>query len=692
MPPSLQLAVERTLTHCRSHCWAHRTVHVSSLFVNRAAFSSSPPTDVVTSTTRSKGHKHPSVLERNKLQEYLNLVASSNELTVQDIERHKPDKHAPPGTSRYESNYEELVKTLSRSFTVKQLKDTHRLFGIELPKKRTKREFAISIIERQWRWPSLSESLKQRRDRTEVISQVFPLNTQEAFLLLGKDGSNLHTLSYKYNVRASFTPDPFSLTVKGVRGSVEKIARYINAFKSDVVEDIFRLPTEQEVSPKLSQRVSRLSGALVESRDKHSLRVTYHGGEPRAKHIAKALTLQAAYESLEQAPLLASVSKTNTFSSLTSNIELSHGFSLYPFIPVYSLPWTMMDGSVFRVRDVGGWFDYNEMKHTTMLSRDHLTIGIDGQVEDLRKRLLGGFANTVDSEKTSNSLHVSLGHSLLYVPSTASNAFIPPVTGNSPLPELLQKVKKLNKQQIFVPSIPKQLMELIPHRQRLLHRLIYHAVPKVTDCSTALAPINFVMLEFKHDLLPTTEENATIDSNSADKIDDSPDKGEETLGISGYVCSTGSVSMTDLLLPERVMDLRFSIVNASDTPESQWPKGLHGYRETLNDLSTSSLDASRANAPRTLSNNDTTFVLRSSTLIRQSIDSLQHISSNTGAIQIVSESVLDLNSNEKYATCKVTCDDLSENSWEQLMLACDWLTAHPKPSIPFTQGTWQNAR
>jgi hypothetical protein len=63
------------------------------------------------------------------------------------------------------------METLLRSFTVKQLKDGHRLFGMDLPRKRTKRELAISIIERRWQWPSLSESLKRRRDQTEVVGQ-----------------------------------------------------------------------------------------------------------------------------------------------------------------------------------------------------------------------------------------------------------------------------------------------------------------------------------------------------------------------------------------------------------------------------------------------------------------------------------------------------------------------------------------
>ncbi len=46
------------------------------------------------------------------------------------------------------------------------------------------------------------------------------------------DGSNLRLLSRKYNVQTSFVSDPLSLVVNGVRESVEKLARYIRAFKT----------------------------------------------------------------------------------------------------------------------------------------------------------------------------------------------------------------------------------------------------------------------------------------------------------------------------------------------------------------------------------------------------------------------------------------------------------------------------
>jgi hypothetical protein len=123
-------------------------------------------------TIRVKRDKHPSVLERNKLQEYLNhLESSSKEPTAEDVERHKPPSHAPPGTNRYETEYENLVECLSRSFTVKQLQYAHsEVFNLALPSRHRKRDLAISIIERQWKWPSLLDSTKWK-ERTEITTQ-----------------------------------------------------------------------------------------------------------------------------------------------------------------------------------------------------------------------------------------------------------------------------------------------------------------------------------------------------------------------------------------------------------------------------------------------------------------------------------------------------------------------------------------
>ncbi|KAF8349973.1 hypothetical protein F5887DRAFT_1223050 [Amanita rubescens] len=607
--------------------------------------------------TRSRD-KHPSVLERNKLQEYLNHIeSSSKEPTAEDIERHKPPSHAPPGTNRYETEYENLVECLSRSFTVKQLQYAHsEIFNLALPDRHRKRDLAISIIERQWKWPSLLDSMKWK-ERTEITTQTFPLETREAFLLLGKDGSNLHRLSRKFNVRTSFVSDPLSLAVKGVRESVERLARYIRAFKTDITENVVQLPTPQDVTLKLSQRVSRLSGALVESQDKQTLRVTYHRKEPRTSHIAKD-----ACSSPESPPILACTSRHVG--------EASRGFSLYPFLPAHPLPWNVLRGGIYRMRNVG-WSDSNEMKHTTLLSHDHLTMDANGKIEDLRKRLLPGVTDIVHSQKGVNGCQASLGHVLLCVPSMASNILIPPVTGNSPMLQLLQNYICPVLNENFC-SIPRHRLGLEPRRQRLVHRLIYHAIPKY-EKNVVNAATESIKLEFVHNFSSATEEYMDKDDESVAENDELPSEDEGALRISESGFWRGTQSLVNLMLPERAMDLQLSTTNFKETPEPYWPNDLRKYKETLHDLSTSSLDASRANLPLIFSDNGMTFALKSSSFIRQSSDPLFQ---GKEKAQVVSESILDLNSDQRYATCKIACEDPSEESWEQFLHACDLLTAH----------------
>jgi len=163
-----------------------------------------------------------------------------------------------------------------------------------------------------------------------------------------------------------------------------------------------------------------------------------------------------------------------------------------------------------------------------------------------------------------------------------------------------------------------------------------------------------------------------MDKSVAENVE-FPSEDEETLRITESGFWRGTQLLVDLMLPERAMDLQLSTTNFKETPESCWPNDLRKYKESLHDLSTSSLDASRANLPLIFSDNGMTFALESSSFIRQSSDPLFQ---GEGKIQVVSESILDLNSNQRYVTCKIVCEDPSEESWEQFLCACDMLTAH----------------
>ncbi|KAF8641185.1 hypothetical protein AX17_000820 [Amanita inopinata Kibby_2008] len=653
------LTVERTFCQFCGQCSQRRAAHAAaaSLLNTKVMQTGS----IAKSATKKSQHsqapvaleKNRNILEQTKLQEYLNLVASSTELTVEDIERHKPTKHAPPGTSQYESDYEDLLDTLLRSFSAKQLKCAHNLYGLPLPKKRTKRDYVISIIEMQWRWPSLSDSLKKRRDRTEATAQTFPLSTREAFLLLGKDGTNLHLLSSKHHVQASFSPNPLSLIVKGVRGSVEKMARYINVFKQDIAEDIFQLPTMQDVSPKLLQRVSRISGALVESRKNSEVHISYRKHELRACLMAKALLTRVVCEGSQQPPMLACTDKDDGLPLSLGTPVSSHGFSLYPFTPLHPLSWTSTNGDTFRVKNISGWFDRYSANRLSLLSGENLMLDMNGHAEVLRENLLN--KNILGPQYQFNStVEASIGHHLFCSSPVSSGVFNLPVTGKLSSAELLQRINKQENQRIFMPCIPKRLMESVPARQRLIHRVIYQAISvgKGADGLKLIEPKRFIKMEISRDELDTAGDSLETNLVDGDVMQrDDPD----AVGPLGRRMWTGLQSETDLILPDRAQDVKFSVLSSVEVPESQWPRELQEYGKYLKGLLTSDLDASRIKLPLMLIHEDTTFMLLHSTLIRHCTELIAdaHDDLEIDASPIVSESILDLNSNQKYTTCKV---------------------------------------
>ncbi|PFH54572.1 hypothetical protein AMATHDRAFT_131 [Amanita thiersii Skay4041] len=671
-----RFSVQRSLCQSCHRCLQRRTLFAAQQgIVSKGSNTDSYSTDAFTSLPLQNENLEPrttqsqsriNLLEQTKIQEFLNSVAASKEVTIEDIERHKPSKHAPSGTTQYESDYNDILDTLLRSFTVKQLKNAHKLYNLTLPKSRTKRDYTSSIIERQWRWPSLSESQKKRKDRTEIVSPTFPLTTREAFLLLGKDGANLHLLSSKYNVRVSFKFSPLSITVEGIRESVEKMARYLNTFKQGIVEVMLELPTEKEILPKLLQRVSRLSGALAEPKDNNRVHISYRKNEARASFVAKALSIQGIHD-LERPPLIA---YTNSESHSTSQVTPGspRSFSMYPFAPIHPLPWNLPSGRTLRIRDIGGLLDPH-MESPDMLEHK-MIYDMNGNTENIREFVMRNLVGSVDAPSRICTLQASLGHLLF----CQSEKFTPYTLERFSLTDALRKAGDRNHKRVFIPCLPSHLSDKIPSQQRLIHRIIYRSVAAngshhaPTSMALRLEISQAVSDIFSHQVL-------SPDENESNMVEP-----RET------VCRVGTQKLVDLIMPDRMMDIRFSIFDDTEVSKEQWPRELCSYEESISELSSSNLDILRADLPLILSHNGVTYALQSSTLIRQSIDTVPGPGdSSLGGPRITSESVLDLNSNQRYMECQVACDDPgSDASWEQFLYECDWMTKRSQAFSPFT--------
>jgi hypothetical protein len=114
-------------------------------------------------------------LEPTRVDLYLaSIHAAGLEPTLDDIERCRPKRHSSPESSKYAEEYNTLLDTLCRSFSKDQLRKFTELYQLDpiwTRSSRRKVEYAESIVEKQWNWPSLKELERRKRDRTEVVSK-----------------------------------------------------------------------------------------------------------------------------------------------------------------------------------------------------------------------------------------------------------------------------------------------------------------------------------------------------------------------------------------------------------------------------------------------------------------------------------------------------------------------------------------
>lgn len=114
-------------------------------------------------------------LDPTRLDRYLaSIRAADLQPTLDDVERCKPESFSLPDSSRYATEYTNLLETLCRSFSKDQLRrftELYKLDPIWTRSSRRKTEYAESIIEKAWGWPSLKEIERKRRDTTEVLAK-----------------------------------------------------------------------------------------------------------------------------------------------------------------------------------------------------------------------------------------------------------------------------------------------------------------------------------------------------------------------------------------------------------------------------------------------------------------------------------------------------------------------------------------
>ncbi|KAK1224398.1 hypothetical protein PQX77_012694 [Marasmius sp. AFHP31] len=649
------------------------------------------PLDNSTSPTKTKKTKRApkaptrNLLEETKVEEYLAEIAASKDLiTLEDLTRLRPKKHSNPSTPEYEVEYNQLLDRIQQAFNRKQLIHFVDLFGIPRPKRQTKPAYAVHIIEQAWGWPSLTEVQKRRRDWSEVEEEFFGLNPPQSFLFLGKDGSDLLALSREYNVHVTFSSNPLGLKVEGVRGALEHLRSHISALKEEIDEDTLILPTNEPINTSLLQRVSRISGAFAENFRPQEIRISYKRSNPRSAFVAKRLATQASCLTSNSVPLPSILTHIPPGATSSTPIPISmfpHSYALYPFLSSRTIPWLLDAKSTFRLRKVGEWLGVEateDVAKTGGLRQGRgRVLDLQEKDVDIRELVLKSFTH---DPKCQREVTAIMGHLLLPSPQAS---MIPPLKGSWPLSKATKWMSNHPAKHIFASSLPTVLLGSPPWNRKILHRLEYQALPPKTstDDNRISKVLKFEMV------LSAPRPAARTEPNSSDSEDGGAGLGsveEQTSRTFQRTCSVGNEAAIDLMLPDRPMDVRFTTFEFSQATDVEWPEELRSYAEAINTFLRSSDPVShQPETPLMLKYGNDTFLLRSSSNVRQNVENIT-VSGSINPVGAITESVLDLEANQKTAVCQLTCRDVSsDKDWEEFMRGCDYLssTAQQKRKI-----------
>ncbi|KAJ6604756.1 hypothetical protein DFH09DRAFT_1300923 [Mycena vulgaris] len=557
----------------------------------------------------------PTILEWTRVQAHLDELAESNgKLVLDDIERCRPPPPPPSEIDAkvYEEQYTEALNKITKAFTLKQIRQFLKLYGMYLPYQSKKQDCVGAIMEVQWGWRPV-KAIEEEQRETHMSSEEFPLTYSEAFLILGKDGADSLTLSNKYHVRLSYLREPLRLKAEGLVGSLKKLAKHISGLKAGITEEIFDLPINKPISTDLLRRVSRLSGALTENFGQSKIRRHEQPGDDR-----------------DPPPLFFHLPPSvPTSSPIPESEAFPYAYSLYPFSSPRSLPWTDVD--------------------------------------------LRAFLQAHHPESPSHSSRVvvaSIGHVLLTSSPSNRIEIAPPLQGHLKLPHIQDWIAKRSEPTLFNATLPTALLDSNPARHRMLHRLVYHAI----NSGDKIVSHKTIKLEL---VLPRSTTEPAISNH---------DFGEPQFLPS---CWLGEKSDVDVMMPDRQVseaplgiesnsvnrptDIQFSIFDSDLLPAHQWPSNLQEYISNLRAyLSYQDPDALQPETPLTVVHDDVTYVLHSSSTLQQNLEQTE------ASVKVITESILDLEGEQKSASCQVVCDDLaSEASWQSFLRQCDAISTVP---------------
>ncbi|TBU61968.1 hypothetical protein BD310DRAFT_946049 [Dichomitus squalens] len=132
--------------------------------------------------------------------------------------------------------------------------------------------------------------------------------------------------------------------------------------------------------------------------------------------------------------------------------------------------------------------------------------------------------------------------------------------------------------------------------------------------------------------------------------------------LSASRCWTGVQADVNVMMPDRPMDLQFSVDSSTNLPVSQQPAELQQYLKELEAfLNGSDSQPNQPSPPLQIRHRGVDYLLRANASVRQSEEevadyrtSFQSIENDeVPATRAVCESILDLESNQKTMRCEV---------------------------------------
>ncbi|KAG6911886.1 hypothetical protein DXG01_000133 [Tephrocybe rancida] len=543
------------------------------------------------------------LLVETKLQEYLDHIATTSDISLADFEReYKPFRRPKKTEPKYEEAYNKVVARLVRSFSSIQLRNLVKLYEVNLPGRPSKWQLAEVIVERKWRWPSPT-SIKQERRDAETSYEY---------------GANLLELSSEFGVHISFSSNPLSLKAEGSRASLSQLGEYISEFKKGVKEQYFSLLPMGVVEADSLQHISRISGVFVENAGAGLIRLTYKDGDESSTLFAKRHTLRAATEVRTSIPALIYSTQTQLKPTLGQVLTSHPTYSFYPFLPSQPQVQTPWQHSLFRVRRVEDWLrsGMNDDRQTvSRLAEGAPATHFSGNPVDLRQALFAPFGGLhTDERPLQTRITASFGHLLVSSGSSAQPSIKPPLSGPQDLSKVLEWFQDKESKRIFVSSLPHSLINCAPTKQRLIHRLVYR-----TSSTTNETAEEFLKFELVLDVVTPSAPN----NNALTRLESFPNdniSSFEDVSVAP-ICWAESSSRLDILLPDSLTS----------------PDQVSGQPD----------------APLSVTKGTLDYQLNSTSTVRQSLDPVPDISTPPDAsLHTVAESVLELESKERSRVCQ----------------------------------------